>query len=370
VLFPLGVCGYRQRMTPCPRRTALGAVPPCRAMSGGGGEPDGEDRPPGRRGPAALRSRGPRLRRHEEVRRRQRRDPRHQLRLLRLHRGVPLLLVLVSILNLVLAMTRRRARRSSTRRSVEFPVVGASSATTSTTPAQLGRRPRHRHRGLIWARPAGPGGALSMAQVWNLPGPSAQLRHRLGQPDLPRRARGRLVITTALASFGHVRPAQRGARGPGRGRCRPRQHRACTSSSSGCSRPRSWKAGCWCPGRSWAVGWTLLLALGGYLVGHDLRNDSSTYGVFGVVLGLIAWIYLARSSPSTPPSSTRAPPAPVAARLVQPPAHRGRPALDDPPATQNQRRPEQRWRSTTTSRHVPDDGCVGRGRGSRRSGRW
>ena len=32
--------------------------------------------------------------------------------------------------------------------------------------------------------------------------------------------------------------------------------------------------------------------MGGYLIGHDLKNDSVTYGVFAVVLGLVAWIYL------------------------------------------------------------------------------
>ena len=38
--------------------------------------------------------------------------------------------------------------------------------------------------------------------------------------------------------------------------------------------------------------WTILLAVGGYLIGHDLKNDSVTYGVFAAVLGLVAWIYL------------------------------------------------------------------------------
>ncbi len=40
------------------------------------------------------------------------------------------------------------------------------------------------------------------------------------------------------------------------------------------------------------VAWTILQAVAGYLIGHDLRNASALYGVFGVVLGLIAWIYL------------------------------------------------------------------------------
>jgi YihY family inner membrane protein len=38
--------------------------------------------------------------------------------------------------------------------------------------------------------------------------------------------------------------------------------------------------------------WTLLQALGGYVVGHYLRNANALYGLFGIVLGLLAWVYL------------------------------------------------------------------------------
>lgn len=41
-----------------------------------------------------------------------------------------------------------------------------------------------------------------------------------------------------------------------------------------------------------AVAWTLLQALGGYYVGHQLKGASNTYGTFAVVIGLLAWIYL------------------------------------------------------------------------------
>ena len=39
------------------------------------------------------------------------------------------------------------------------------------------------------------------------------------------------------------------------------------------------------------LAWTVLQALGTYLVHHFLHSDS-VYGVFGTVLGLMAWIYL------------------------------------------------------------------------------
>lgn len=40
------------------------------------------------------------------------------------------------------------------------------------------------------------------------------------------------------------------------------------------------------------VGWTILQALGGFIVGHYMSNDSEVYGLFAIVLGLFAWIYL------------------------------------------------------------------------------
>jgi uncharacterized BrkB/YihY/UPF0761 family membrane protein len=40
------------------------------------------------------------------------------------------------------------------------------------------------------------------------------------------------------------------------------------------------------------VGWTVLQALGGYLVGHQLRHASEVYGFFATLLGLMSWIFL------------------------------------------------------------------------------
>jgi membrane protein len=41
-----------------------------------------------------------------------------------------------------------------------------------------------------------------------------------------------------------------------------------------------------------AVAWQVLQAVGAYYVQNELRGASQVYGVFGIVLGLIAWIYL------------------------------------------------------------------------------
>jgi membrane protein len=41
-----------------------------------------------------------------------------------------------------------------------------------------------------------------------------------------------------------------------------------------------------------AVVWQVLQVAGGYIVSHQLSRASALYGVFGVVLGLLAWLYL------------------------------------------------------------------------------
>jgi membrane protein len=41
-----------------------------------------------------------------------------------------------------------------------------------------------------------------------------------------------------------------------------------------------------------AVVWQVLQVAGGYVVSHQLQRASSLYGTFGVVLGLLAWLYL------------------------------------------------------------------------------
>ncbi len=41
-----------------------------------------------------------------------------------------------------------------------------------------------------------------------------------------------------------------------------------------------------------AIGWEILQTLGGAFVSHQLKGMSQTYGLFALVLGLLAWIYL------------------------------------------------------------------------------
>jgi uncharacterized BrkB/YihY/UPF0761 family membrane protein len=42
-----------------------------------------------------------------------------------------------------------------------------------------------------------------------------------------------------------------------------------------------------------SVLWQILQSAGTYLVDHQLRGATATYGLFGIVLGLLTWLYLA-----------------------------------------------------------------------------
>lgn len=208
----------------------------------------------------------------------------------------PLLLILVTVLGIVLSGD------PSLRRSVlhstfgEFPVVGQ----------QLGHNIHALHRasvvglivglvGLLWgslglAQTA----QFAMAQVWNLPGPArpgTPVRILRGLAFVAVLGSG-LVLSTALATFGTF-----GRHNMAVGLLAELAavminigqyflaFRVLTAADV--------ETGRLVPGAvAGGVAWTALLAVGGYLVGHDLRNASATYGTFATVLGLVAWVYL------------------------------------------------------------------------------
>ena len=132
-----------------------------------------------------------------------------------------------------------------------------------------------------------------MAQVWNLPGPARPgYLQRLGRAALFLGVLGLGVIVTtlltSLGAYGHdaiaivvlleafAVAANIGMYFIG--------FRVLT--------PRGVPARELVPGAvAGGVAWTVLQAVGAYLVHHFLRGDS-VYGVFATVLGLLAWIYL------------------------------------------------------------------------------
>lgn len=208
----------------------------------------------------------------------------------------PLLLLLVTILGIVLAghAGLRHDVLNSTLRS--FPIIGTD----------LGKNIKAMHRdsvvglvvgilGLLWGSLGlAQNGIFTMEQVWNLPGPD--------RPSYVKRllrsvaflvvlgvgmsvstflaaaaptANGSFVLTvlgslaSALVNFGEYLFA----------------FRVLT--------PAAVKLGQLVPGAVLAgIGWTVMQAFGGFIVGHYLKNDTEVYGLFAIVLGLFAWIYL------------------------------------------------------------------------------
>ena len=80
------------------------------------------------------------------------------------------------------------------------------------------------------------------------------------------------------------------------------------------------------------VAWQLLLAAGGYLVGHNLKHASEVYGFFAVVLGLLSWLYLgAQLTLYAAEVNVVRGPAPVATEHAPAPAHPTRPARPSRP---------------------------------------
>jgi YihY family inner membrane protein len=208
----------------------------------------------------------------------------------------PLLLLLVTILGIVAAddtSIRMHVLHSALQ---EFPIIGQ----------QLGRNIHALKRsspfgliagivGLIYGSTGlAQAGQYSMAQVWNVP-----VAARPG--FLPRMARSGifllllaigLVVSTALAGFGtfgkHV--FWLGIVGE---ILAAAVNVAMYLAAFRTLTPHQVLTRWLIPGGvAGGVAWTILQAAGGYVVGHDLKGASAVYGLFGLVLGLMAWIYL------------------------------------------------------------------------------
>lgn len=209
----------------------------------------------------------------------------------------PLLLLLVTILGIVLAGNPSDRSRVLNSALGQFPIIGQ----------QLGHNLHAMKRSSVLGLIFGVGGLVygstglaqaglySMAQIWNIPSavrPNYLTRMTRSVIFLVVLAVG-LTLTTALAGFGTFgrHNIWLGALGEvfaivlnvllyfaAFRTLTPKQVAT-----------RSLLAGVVIGG----VAWTILQAAGGYVVGHDLKGASALYGVFGLVLGLIAWIYLA-----------------------------------------------------------------------------
>jgi YihY family inner membrane protein len=207
----------------------------------------------------------------------------------------PLLLVLVTILGLVSSSDPALRHQALNAVAGQVPLIGQQLASnvhelrrSSVIGLVIGVL------ALIWGTTGlTQAGLFTMSQVWNLPGPKRPgYLQRLGRAALFLGVLGLGVIVTTLltglASYGHhgswftvLSEALAAAANIGMYFI---GFRVLT--------PKTVPARKLVPGViAGGIAWTVLEALGTLLVHHYLHNDS-VYGVFGTVLGLLAWIYL------------------------------------------------------------------------------
>jgi YihY family inner membrane protein len=257
----------------------------------------------------------------------------------------PLLLILTTILGLVASVN------PSVRTQVLHAVSGQVPAIGDTLTKNVKVLKRSSiigliigFAGLIWGTTGlAQSGLFTMEQVWNLPGPARPgFVPRLGRAGLfIALLGGGVIVTTGLASlntyvfkgFWAVVPTEVLAAAFNAGMYIG-AFRVLT--------PKGVPTRRLLPGAiTGGILWTVLQVLGSWLVHHYLHSDS-VYGVFGIVLGLLAWIYLAvqvtvYAAEINVVLTRRLWPR----SIIQPPlteADRASMALQ---ALQNQRRPEQ-----------------------------
>jgi YihY family inner membrane protein len=281
-----------------------------------------------------------------------------------------LLLLLVTILGIVLAGHPSLEKQVLDSTFGQFPIIGTD----------LERNIKALHRdsvislliavfGLVWGSLGlAQNGIFTMSQVWNLPGPE--------RPNyLKRLARSvafllvlavGLAISTFLAS---TIPAAGGSMllAVGGGVASAIVNFGLYLFAFDVLTPAKIPLRQLAPGAAVAgVGWTILQSLGGFVVGHYLKNDSSVYGLFAIVLGLFAWIYLI-----TQLTVYAAELNVVLARhlwprgLIQPPLTEADRRSLAAQAVQNTRRPEQRVEVSFDGELVTEAELLGPGNGQK-----
>ena len=275
----------------------------------------------------------------------------------------PLLLILTTILGLVASVN------ATVRTSVLDAVAGQVPLIGKTLTGNVHQLQRSSIIGLIvgvigliWgASGLAQAGLFTMEQVWNLPGPARPgFVQRLGRAGLFLcLLGGGVIVTTGLAGLttylhnglAFKLPIELVTAAFNAGMYLG-AFRALT--------PKGVPTRKLLPGAiTGGICWTVLQVLGTYLVHHFLHSDS-VYGVFGTVLGLLAWIYLAVEVTVYCAEINVV----LARRLwprsiVQPPlteADRASMALQ---ALQNQRRPEQHIEVTFDDRRPGTEGPAG-----------
>lgn len=208
----------------------------------------------------------------------------------------PLLLLLVTILGMILAGDASARQRVLASAFGQFPIVGQ----------QLGHNIHALRRSSVFGLVVGivglvygttglaQSGLYAMEQIWNIPGtdrPNLPIRLLRSVLFLVTLTVG-LIVTTALSGFGTFgrHNIWLGIAGE---LLAAIVNVGVYFAAFRVLTPKQIPTRSLVPGVVvGGVAWTVLQALGGYVVGHDLKGSSAVYGMFGLVLGLIAWIYL------------------------------------------------------------------------------
>ena len=207
----------------------------------------------------------------------------------------PLLLLLTTVLGFVMGHNAEFANRVLHSALAEFPIIGNQIQSNLHSLRATGLSLAIGIGGLVWgARGLSEQVQHAMQEVWNVPGrrrPNFWKRLMRGGVMLGIVGAG-LVCTTLLSGIagfgGHTAPLK-----------------AVTLAISATinvalfylvfrvTAPQVARAAI-VPGAVIAgLAWQVLQVLGSYVVGHQLRHASEVYGVFGLVLGLLSWLYLA-----------------------------------------------------------------------------
>jgi len=207
----------------------------------------------------------------------------------------PLLLILVTTLGFLLGRHPALEQRVLNSTLAEFPIIGDQLQDNVHSLRANGLALVIGLAGFVWgARGITQAGQHAMAEIWNIPGrqrPSFATRQLRGLLLLLVFGLG-VVATTALASLpslgGHTLQfglANLAAPAVVNAALFLVAFRVLT--------PRQIPTGqLWVGAAVAGVLFTLLQALGGYLVGHNLKHAQAVYGFFAVVLGLMSWLFL------------------------------------------------------------------------------
>ncbi len=267
----------------------------------------------------------------------------------------PLLLLFVTVMAMVAGGDPSLAHRIEHSVFAQFPVIGSGSSSTHGLSLADSIHALHKHSaiglvlgilGLLWgSQGVSQTGQFAMAQIWNVPG--------VERPNYWARFARSWIFLGVLGVFVVLSFALAGVASWGRHSIGVHVGGVAGSLVVNAIAyllafrvltPKQVATKSLLPGvLIGAAFWTILQNVGTELIEHQLRGSSQVYGAFAVVLGLVAWIYLAMNLTMYAAESNVV----LARRLwprsmLQPPLTRADERVLSAIAKQETRRPEQR----------------------------